>query len=536
MKQTDYLYQDVPPGLFAEWRGRPLYIIYVYLRGQLTLTLPAFLGALVFNYIITDVVWYDLIGVITSVVAFVTLMAYVFYHRYSATIRAFLAQLIAGQLPGPGLATRTWIEAINFSPLVVGQTTKVAILAYAVQAIYFFVVTDFHLKLVLQGWIVSLVSTVAIALVFFLLYLEKMMQPVAHLAILEGAEADLSHPHVRRFQLRHKLPILILPVMIVPLSMLGLFGYNQAVTLGGDQTTSLLLTVSVVVFAGGVALTLTLSLVQNVISPIEALARVMNAVSANDLGARVHPSTSDELADLGLRFNALAQEMAEQELVKAAFGRYVSAAVRDGILSGNIQLGGERREVTIVFSDIRGFTSWCEQTAPEQVVRTLNAYYENLVQILSKYGGTVTRYTGDGALVLFGAPLDDPHHALHAVEAVLEAHRLLTKFNEIRQIAGAFELRTVFGIHTGVAVVGSVGCDARAEYTPIGDSANVANRIEGLNRELDTNILISDDTYRRIADAVIVGKSAETSVKGRSELVKVYELLGFKPDFIPGRA
>ncbi|HEV58344.1 MAG TPA: adenylate/guanylate cyclase domain-containing protein [Phycisphaerales bacterium] len=530
MKRTDFLYQSVPRGLFAEWRGYPLYVMYVYLRGQLTLTLPAFLGAMVFNYIITDVVWYDLVGVVTVVVVFVTLMAYVFYHRYSPNIRAFLAQLIAGKLPGPELATRTWIEAVNFSPLVVGQTMKVAVLAYAAQAVYSFVATDFRFELVLQGWIVSLVSSVAIALVFFLLYLEKAMTPVAYLAQLEGAKPDLDHPDVRRFELRHKLPILILPVMIVPLSMLGLFSYNQAMTLGGEPATSLLLTITVVVFAGGVALTLTFSLVQNVLSPIKELKDVMNAISANDLTARARPSTSDELADLGLRFNALAQELAEQEVLKAAFGRYVSAAVRDGILGGRIRLGGERREVTIVFSDIRGFTTWCEQTAPEQVVQTLNAYYENLVQILSKYGGTVTRYTGDGALVLFGAPLDDAHHALHAVEAVLEAHQLLSKFNEIRRIAGAFELRTVFGIHTGTAVVGSVGCEARAEYTPIGDPANVANRIEGLNRELGTAVLISDTTYRRLADVVVVGKSAETSVKGRSETIKVYELLGFKAE------
>jgi adenylate cyclase len=226
----------------------------------------------------------------------------------------------------------------------------------------------------------------------------------------------------------------------------------------------------------------------------------------------------------------MTKELAEQEQVKTAFGRYVSASVRDGILSGQITLGGERRVLTIAFTDIRDFTSWCESTSPEEVIQTLNAYYETLVQILTKHGGTVTRYTGDGVLVLFGAPLIDPEHARHAVEAAMEAQQLLEKFNAIRRTMGLFELRTGFGIHTGTAVVGSIGCEARAEYTPIGDPANVAARIEGLNRELDTSILISHATYECVADCITVGKTTETSVKGRKESVKVYEVLGHTQD------
>jgi len=518
--------EKIPSALFFHWRGYPLYIVYIYLRGQLTLTLPAFLGAMVYAQIITQVVWYDLVGVVTIVVGFVTAMAYVFYHRYSPGIRSFLATLIAGRPVDQELATRTWIEAINFSPLVVGWTTLVAVLAYAAQALYFILFTEFGLELVLQGWVTSLTSSVAIALVFFLFYLERMMYPVSSLALAAGAQADLDDRRVLRFRLRVKLLALILPIMIVPLVTLGLFSYSQTVRLGGDPAASLRLTGAVMLFASTVAVTLALLLVHSVLTPVRELERVMNAVVEGDLTARVQPCTSDELADLGLHFNIMTKELAEQDRIKAAFGRYVSSAVRDGILSGQISLGGERREVTIAFTDIRDFTAWCERTSPEEVIQTLNIYYENLVQILTKYGGTITRYTGDGVLALFGAPLDDPYHARHAVEAALEAHALLEKFNAIRRIAGAFELRTGFGIHTGVAVVGSIGCEARAEYTPIGDPPNVASRIEGLNRELKTSILISNATYECLTDQVIVGKTAETPVKGRVEPVQVYEVLG----------
>lgn len=528
MRQDKSLHGNIPPALLRDWRGRPLYIVTTYLRGQLTLTLPSYLAAMTFTRIIARVVRYDLADMVTFVVCFVTAMAYLFYHYYSPNIRSFLAHLIAGNTPDQELATRTWIETVNFPHLVVGWTMLTAVLAYAAQAVYFFMTIEFSLALELQGWIVTLALTVAIALIFFLLYLERAMYPISLLALALGAQANLDDLRVRRFRLRFKLLVLILPIMIVPLVTLGLFGYSQAVILGGDPATSLLLTGVVVLLSGGVAVVLTLLLVRSVLTPVQELEQVMTTVAEGDLMARARPCTSDELAALGLHFNAMTKELAEQEQLKTAFGRYVSATVRDGILSGQISLGGERRELTIAFTDIRDFTSWCERTSPEEVIQTLNAYYENLVQILIEHGGTIARYTGDGVLVLFGAPLDDPDHARHAVEAALEASELLEKFNDIRRMVGAFELHTGFGIHTGIAVVGSIGCESRAEYTPIGDPANVASRIEGLNRELGTSILISQATYERVADSVVVGKTAETAVKGRVESVQVYEVLGLR--------
>jgi adenylate cyclase len=307
---------------------------------------------------------------------------------------------------------------------------------------------------------------------------------------------------------------------------LGLFSYSQTVQLGGDPTAGLLLTGVIALVASGIAVALALLLARSVLTPVQELERVVAAVAEGDLTARAFSCTGDELTDLGLHLNDMAKELEERDRMKTAFGKYVSTAVRDGILSGQISLGGERREVTIVFTDIRDFTTWCECTSPEEVIHTLNAYFDILVKAIAEHGGTVTRYTGDGLLALFGAPLDDPDHACHAVEAALEAQGYLDSLNEIRRAVGTFELRTGFGIHTGVAVIGSIGCETRAEYTPIGDPANVANRIEGLNKNLGTSILISSDTLERIVDRVVTGKTAETPVKGRVEPVRVYEVVG----------
>jgi len=205
VKKRKFLGEKIPPTLFANWKGYSLYIIRIYLRGQLTLTLPAFLGAMIFIQIITRVVWYDLVGVVAIVVGFVTLMAYVFYHYYSPNIRAFLSAMIAGEPPKPERATRAWMEAINFPQLVVSRTMAVAVLAYTAQAIYFFLFTEFELALVLQGWVVTLTSTVAIALVFFLFYLERRMYPVSRLAMAAGAQVTLNDPLIRKFRLRVKL-------------------------------------------------------------------------------------------------------------------------------------------------------------------------------------------------------------------------------------------------------------------------------------------------------------------------------------------
>ena len=228
--------------LFLNWQGYPLYIIYIYLRGQLTLTLPGFLVAIVFNQIITGVPWYDLIGVVGTVVGVVTAAAYFFYHRYSPAIRSMLAALIAGKKVDRELATRAWIESLNFSPIVVSRTVLVVIFAYTVQTAYFFLFTEFGPELVVQGSIICYVAAVAVVLAFFLFYLERMMHPISYMALAAGARTDLGDPRVLRFRLRVKLPMLIFSVMIVPLVALGLFSYSQSVRLGGDPRAGLLLT------------------------------------------------------------------------------------------------------------------------------------------------------------------------------------------------------------------------------------------------------------------------------------------------------
>ncbi len=513
--------------LFSARRGRPLYIFWVYLLAQLLIAPPVFLGAVFFISYITQVRLVEFVLPALLCVGGLILMAYFLYRRVSPDIRRFLAAQINREFPDRKLALAAWREAVTFPQRVVVPVIFASLITYL--GLIAFMVPRFGLSLSLIGGIGAIIATVALSQVIYLFYLEWAMYPLIRATLAAGARPtldDLRGPS--RMRLRTKLMLVMVLIIILPVTVMGLFGYRNIVALGGNSTAALLLTGLVGLASVVIATALAMLMIRSISAPLQEMQRVMEAVGGGNREAIVLPLTTDELAELGLHFNRMLDELRRNEKLTAAFGRYVSPAVRDGILSGTITLGGERREVTILFSDIRDFTTWCEREPPETVIQTLNSYYENLIQALNKHGGTVTRYTGDGVLALFGAPLEDPDHALNAVRAVWEAHMLLEKFNDIRRTVQAFELRTGFGIHTGEVVVGSIGSEARAEYTPIGDGANVASRIEGLNKELGTSILISDDTYRRVAPWVEVGQRAEVMVKGRTRPVRVVEVVGLR--------
>ena len=534
MKRREFSGEQVPVVMLVHWRGRPLYIFLVYLLGQAIVAPPVFMMAVLFISFVTGVNIERFLSPVATVVGLMVAMAYFFYHRFSSVIRRFLARLIAGEAPEKPLATAAWEEAVMYPQRVTGWVAISSLFAYTSLGLLF--TPRYGLSPALVGSLIGFLATVALGQVIFLFYLEGAMAPVARLALAVGAAPTLktlkgSRP---RMGVRTKLLMVTLLILFLAVTVMGLFGYAQALSLGGDPAASLSLTIVVATFASTIAALLVILLSRSLSKPMEEFQRVVEEVQRGNLNVAVRPLTTDELAELGLLFNRMVAELRQQEELKTAFGQYVSDAVRDAILSGRIQLGGERREITVMFTDIWGFTAWCERTPPESVVQTLNSYYENLVRVLASHGGTVTRYMGDGLLVLFGAPLEDPDHALHAVRAAWEAYVHLEKFNEIRRGVGASEIRTGFGIHTGVAVVGSVGCPERAEYTAVGDVVNLASRVEELTRELDAVILISDATYQRVAGYVEVGKRARVKVRGRSQPVEVVEVVGLREEILSG--
>jgi len=225
----------------------------------------------------------------------------------------------------------------------------------------------------------------------------------------------------------------------------------------------------------------------------------------------------------------------EKRQVKALFGRYVSPDVYGRLLEDPAlaRLGGSRREMTVLFSDIRGFTTASERAEPEALVAQLNEHFSRMVQVLFSHRGTVDKFVGDQVMALFGAPLDDPDHADHAVAAALDMAAALDGLNRHWAAAGRPPLDIGIGINSGEMIAGNVGSDRIMSYTVIGDAVNLGARIESLNKEYGTRIIISEATRTRLKGRYDLRPLGEVVVKGRSQAVGIFEVVGPAPD--PGR-
>ena len=195
----------------------------------------------------------------------------------------------------------------------------------------------------------------------------------------------------------------------------------------------------------------------------------------------------------------------------------VSPAVAERLLETGIELGGEEREVTILFTDIREFTRMANASTPNKTLNFLNGYFEVVTEQIEAHGGVVDKYIGDSVMAIFGAPVVYPDHASRAVSSALAIHKALRKFNRSRKT----DIRTGIGIHTGRVTMGNIGCSFRLNYTAIGDGVNLASRIEGLTKKFGVPILVSAATARAAPEFRFV-EIDEVQVKGRSAMEKVY--------------
>jgi adenylate cyclase len=216
----------------------------------------------------------------------------------------------------------------------------------------------------------------------------------------------------------------------------------------------------------------------------------------------------------------------EKRKVRGLFGRYVSKDVFQQLMSDPAlaELGGKRREMTVLFSDIRGFTAHSEKGEAEAIVATLNEYFSRMVEIVFKHQGTLDKFVGDMVMALFGAPLNDASHADHAVEAAIEMVAELKALNARWAAEGKPPLDIGIGINSGDMIAGNIGSRAIMSYTVIGDAVNLGSRLESLNKEYGTRIIISDATRVRLTKPQPIRPLGDVVVKGKTRPVAIFEV------------
>ncbi len=221
-------------------------------------------------------------------------------------------------------------------------------------------------------------------------------------------------------------------------------------------------------------------------------------------------------------------EEKDKRFIRNTFSHFVTKSVVDELLANpeKIKLGGEKKECTVLFSDVAGFTTISEQLEPEQLVHLLNEYLTEMTNIVFKYEGMLDKYEGDAIMAVFGAPVERGNHAYQACATALEMQERLVTLREIWKRQGKPELRMRVGINTGMMVVGNMGSESRFDYTVMGDAVNLGARLEPANKIYGTNIMIGERTYQMAKDLIIARPLDLLRVKGKTEPVRVFELMG----------
>jgi adenylate cyclase len=257
---------------------------------------------------------------------------------------------------------------------------------------------------------------------------------------------------------------------------------------------------------------------------------ILSFINGNSELNVVYPGLAVVVAYLGAAVYQYLTERQQKALIKNVFSHYISSAVVNELVANpeKAKLGGDRRELTVFFSDIANFTTISEQftNKPERLVELLNEYLDEMTPIILKHGGTLDKYEGDAIMAFWGAPIPQRDHALRTCLASLEMQKRLAQLRPHWKKAGKPELEVRIGINTGIMIVGNMGGRDRFDYTVIGDSVNLASRLEGANKQYGSNIMISDFTYQHVKTVVTVRELDLIQVKGKSEPVKVWELMG----------
>jgi class 3 adenylate cyclase len=468
--------------------------------------------------------------------------------RYVRPIQPVLTALDTGQPVAPPHAAQTWAQVLNLPTLTLIRVLTVHAPAVLLPLSLLCVLANQIAGLGLAGWqfiVLWLFWPITAAphaiIEYFLIdrciqpilarldpwVRQQRAQPQQAATLLEvvrlATGQQLPHPRIIRTTMAVQLAWMFVFASLLPMLLLGTSTYLRLAA--GRTATIGSWVVLLVILSGLVSSAIVALLSSRMHRSMQELLAAMALVQAGDLSGGWSPHSTDEFLDLDHGFNQMLAGLREREQLKDTFGRFVSREVATAILNERVPLGGERREVSILFQDIRGFTSLSEKLDPADLLQVLNLFFTEMVAAVEAEGGVVKQFTGDGVMALFGAPVahpDDPERAVRAaLRMVSQLHGLNARLST-RQVP---PLRIGVGIHTGEVVAGRIGPDERVEYGVVGDAVNLASRIEGLTKEMQATVLVSQVTADRLGPQFRRGRAALLPVKGKAWPVEVVEII-----------
>ena len=321
------------------------------------------------------------------------------------------------------------------------------------------------------------------------------------------------------WSVRTKLLLLVLNLVVIPMTLVaasmrfGLTGFSTGL--------------GVAVLTAVIAIGYTEMLYQGLALPLSELNRKMASVASGDYRAKTTVYADDEIGEVKWHFNEMIDGLAERERLKDTFGRFVSIEIAKRLIeTDKIALGGENIEATVLFSDIRDFTPLSESMTPQELVSFLNSYFSFITAPIQEHRGVVNKFIGDAVMAIFAEQFGSKDHAADALAAARAMRLKLAEFNASRP--GAKPVRFGVGVHTGLLVAGNIGTEKRMEYTVIGDTVNVAARIESKTKDLGSDLLVSDSVFSRLSERTKSGIKAErcegVHVKGKDAPLVVYKI------------
>lgn len=270
-----------------------------------------------------------------------------------------------------------------------------------------------------------------------------------------------------------------------------------------------------------VSLLLAFFMARQITLPVKLLTKGAQAIQDGDYNQTIEIKLKDEIGTLAHSFNNMAKGLAEKEKIHNLLGKVVSPAIAEELLKKDVELGGEERMVTTLFSDIRNFTEMCEGRAPAEILSLLNEYFTSVTSVIENNNGVVDKYIGDALMALFGAPLKSSNDANNAVNAAIEMCSALKLLNHSFNQRNISSIRIGIGINSDIVVVGNMGSISRMNYTVIGAGVNFASRLEGLTKTYGVEIIISESSMKQ-ADHFIYQELDLVRVKGKTKPCKIY--------------